>query len=136
MRNGWLSGLRQHHRGVIHAVLLALVLPVLIGLLPKPALSAAEALERDLAVSICDPSGMHGPGRSGPAPLSHDTCILCAVCSAAAGPGLADASAAFHAKPSATRTSAMLMAAAPQPQRPIPFHGPTPRGPPSSPLTI
>lgn len=79
MAKSVLERLRQQRRSIIHWVIAALVLPVLLGLLPQPALSEAAALERDLASFTCslDPAGA-ADRENGSRHSQHDQCILCA----------------------------------------------------------
>jgi hypothetical protein len=91
MRGGILSVLRQGRGWIIHAVVLALVLPVLSGLLPAPALSATAALDRDIAVSLCATANGEAPDGQQQHPARHDACVLCALGGALSGPAPGDA---------------------------------------------
>lgn len=83
MKTGWLSKFDQHRRALARLLAAMLLLPVLLGVLPAPALSAEDSLTRDLAISLCAPGGQD---KSGQAPLhGHgQDCLLCqAGCSMA-----------------------------------------------------
>jgi hypothetical protein len=65
-----------------------MLLPLLMGVLPQPGLSAAAALESDLAASRCandagTPSPVHQQGHGAP-------CVLCAAGCAVCAPALTD----------------------------------------------
>lgn len=98
MRKGVLIRVRSMRRWCAQAVVLALVLPALLGLLPQPAYSAADALERDLAVSVCG-KDMPLQQDGGQQHRSHDHCVLCASHCASHGPGSLPAGPAFAALP-------------------------------------
>lgn len=117
-------------RWLAHAVALALVLPVLIGLLPQPALSAAAALERDLLFSVC---GQDGPqqGSSGHQ-STHDHCVLCSNHCPSCSPSLASAAPAFTAVPRHSALSEAAAAAAIPPPLQALIDASPPRGPPLS----
>jgi hypothetical protein len=139
-RASWCSStmrLGQHSRsetgrhGIVATVILALLLPVFVSLLPQPALSASAALDRDIALSLCNPSGEpqkqgiphHKPG--------HDHCILCAVSGPSCSPGLAAAGPAFANRPLTAAVPLPLQALAPSlPLRALLESSP-PRGPPT-----
>ena len=89
-------------RGLAAAMALAMILPVLMTLLPQPALSAAAALDRDLMHALCDPSG--GPhDEDGPQKQAdHGNCILCGNSCPACSPTLTPAGAAFATRPALT----------------------------------
>lgn len=90
--------LRLVRHWVARSLVAALLFPLLLGLLPQPALSAAAALERDLAWSICDP-GAGVPGEHRERDQRHDAqCILCATGCPVGAPALAAAqtSAPLH----------------------------------------
>jgi hypothetical protein len=77
MRAVALNGIRRRARGVSLALVLALVLPMLLALVPRAALSAEAELARDVAVSLCTAAGKADRGT--PA-VHHDQeacCILC-----------------------------------------------------------
>lgn len=99
MARGSLSAFRMHRRGIVQAVLFALLLPLLLGLAPQPSLSASAALERDLALSICSSSSADHPVGQEQHGGAHQHCILCASCAAAHAPLLAGGAAAFAPKP-------------------------------------
>jgi hypothetical protein len=131
MHWGWLSRLGLYRRWVAHAVILALAIPALLGLLPAPAISAAAALDRDLATSLCGslPSGAAG-GQEQHSP-SHPDCILCAVCTAAAGPALATGGPAFPGFPQSFAAVSPPLTAFARPDLSLLRSGSPPRGPPS-----
>ena len=82
--------LRQARHWLARTMVFALLLPQLLGLLPQPSLSAAAALERDLAWSVCDPAG-GGPGERNEHNQQHDAqCILCTTGCQHCSPVLAD----------------------------------------------
>lgn len=85
-------------RWFAQAVVLAFVLPAIIGLLPQPALSAAAALDRDLLASFC---GQDVPQQQGGSQhdRGHDHCVLCGNPCPSCSPSLDGASPAFTARP-------------------------------------
>ena len=91
MHGGVFSAMRQHRGWLVHAVVLALLLPVFAGLLPAPALSAAAALERDLALSLCATANGGQPDGQSPHPARHDACVLCSIGATLNGPSPGDA---------------------------------------------
>lgn len=117
-------------RWFAHAVVLALVLPVLIGLLPQPALSAASALERDLLLSVC---GEDLPQQgSGGHQSTHDHCVLCGNHCPSCSPSLASAAPAYLSVPRrADRPRAAAATDIPPPLQALLDASP-PRGPPAS----
>jgi hypothetical protein len=131
MLKGWLSGFGRHRRWIVQAVMLSLVLPVLIGLLPQPALSAAAALERDLALSLCNPYGGDDPAESGHRPAAHDTCILCTACAAVTGPALANATPGLDVRPRLAHPMRRAVPAFLPPAAAFLLDGSPPRGPPA-----
>lgn len=97
MRKGGLARLRNMRRWFAHAVVLALVLPALVGLLPRPALSAAAALDRDLLMSVCSqnlPQQDQSPHQA-----THDHCVLCGNHCPSISPSLAGGAPAFLPAP-------------------------------------
>ena len=117
-------------RWFAQAVALALLLPMLIGLLPQPALSAAAALERDVMLSVCGIDQSQQPG--GEHHATHDHCVLCGTHGPSFTPTLASAAPAFTTVP---RQSSLFEAAAaaviPLPLQALLDASP-PRGPPVS----
>lgn len=99
MRTGWLAVIARQRRVVVHLIALALLIPMLAGVLPQPVLSAAAALDRDVAMSTCTRPDTVPAGDQHHAASLHDCCILCAVSSAASGPPLSDFVAAFVPAP-------------------------------------
>jgi hypothetical protein len=132
MHLGIFDSLRKRRGVVIHAVMLALVLPMLLGLLPQPALSAAQTLDRAIAESLCLTSGNDGPAGQQQHPANGDACILCGPCSAA---GPAPGEAARDGR--GLRPTAVAAPCPPaQLQRPETswlLYGSPPRGPPALP---
>lgn len=98
MRNGVLAKLRIMRRWFAQAVVLAFVLPAIVGALPQPALSASAALDRDLLASFC---GQDMPQKQGGGQhqQSHDHCVLCGNHCPSCSPSLDAASPAFTARP-------------------------------------
>ena len=86
-------------RWFAQAVVFALVLPVLIGLLPQPALSATAALERDLVASVCGQDVPRLPDGGPQHQERHDHCVLCGNQCSSTSPSLAAASPAFSSMP-------------------------------------
>lgn len=75
MKTGTMMALRSRAEGPGLAIVLAFLLPVLLGVLPPLTPTAAFALERDIAASRC-----LEPGEGGPAAPHHahdQCCILC-----------------------------------------------------------
>jgi hypothetical protein len=131
MHRGWLCRLRQNRRWIFHAVAIALVLPVLLGLLPNPASSAASALERDIALSVCGSYGNGGPAGPQQHPAHPDACILCSICAAATAPAPGDAGAAVDALNRTPAVSSLPRATHSRPALSWLLFGSPPRGPPS-----
>ena len=98
MRKGVLASLRNMRRWFAQAVVLALVLPALVGLLPQPALSATAALDRDLLLSVCG-QNLPQPGQDGQHQSTHDHCVLCGNHCPSCSPSLASGSPAFTPVP-------------------------------------
>jgi hypothetical protein len=110
-------------------VLLAILVPVLLGLLPQP----VSSFERDLAVSVCGTQTQ--PGAPGHQSGGHDHCILCSAGCTHSGPALAGPVPAFA--PAAPEPCAFAritaQAGIPLPLRALLDASP-PRGPPASSL--
>ena len=85
-------------RWFAQAVVLAFMLPALIGLLPQLALSASSALERDVLTSVCGQNGSGQQDRDRHS-ASHEHCVLCGNPCPNCSPSLADATPAFGARP-------------------------------------
>jgi hypothetical protein len=97
MRKGVLAKLRIMRRWFAQAVVLAFVLPAVIGLLPQPALSASSSLERDLLASVC---GQDSPQKQGGGQHEgHDHCVLCGNQCPSVSPSLDSATPAFSPRP-------------------------------------
>ena len=132
MVRGWLSPCRTHRRSIVHAVLFALLLPLLLAIAPQPSLSASATLERDLALSICSGSGADHPAGQDDHSAGHQQCILCASCATGQAPLLGGGSAAFMAAPRTTEARPVL------PHRGVPpllramLDARPPRGPPAA----
>jgi hypothetical protein len=123
--------MRQHHRWIFQAVAIALVLPALLGLLPNSATSAASALERDIALSVCGSYGKGGPAGPQQHPAHPDACVLCSICAAAAGSAPVDAGAAFIALNRSSVVESLPRATQSRPASSWLLFGSPPRGPPS-----
>jgi hypothetical protein len=75
MARGLFISLNRKRRGIVSWMIAALILPVLIGLVPQPALSAAQALDRAIADSLC---GTQAPASQQDRHQDHiQHCILC-----------------------------------------------------------
>lgn len=131
MHRGWLSRLRFTRHVTAQLVAVAMLLPALLSLLPQPALSAAAQLEQDLARALCSESGTHPA-----APQDHArhegsaSCILCAACASAGGPGLSGAAGGVSLAPPDLGMGLRLAAQLPRQHLPAPSGGSPPRGPP------
>jgi hypothetical protein len=77
MRASVMDGIRRRARGVSLALVLALVLPVLLALAPRVALSAEAELARDVATSLCSPGGQNERGTPAAHHDQEACCILC-----------------------------------------------------------
>lgn len=78
MRRGALRHFRHARPWLARWLALVMVLPLLIGVLPQPSLSAAAALDHDLLWSTCSETG--APVEERDHTQRHDAqCILCAV---------------------------------------------------------
>ena len=118
----------------IHAVVLALVLPLLLGLLPQLAGAGANSLDRDIAASVCGPSNPGGPAEGTAHRSGHGDCILCASGAAGGGAVPAGSIAAFCAVPRRVEAlPALPPAGLPPPLRALLDASP-PRGPPPAAL--
>ncbi|MEI7600523.1 MAG: hypothetical protein WCJ41_14530 [Aestuariivirga sp.] len=86
-------------RWFAQAVMLAFVLPAIIGLLPQPALSASTALDQDILMSVCgqDLPGQPDGGQQHQA--THDHCMLCGNHGQSCCPTLGASAPAFAATP-------------------------------------
>ncbi len=117
-------------RWLARTVILAFMLPALVGLLPQPAVSAAVALERDILTSVCGQSGSSQPDQDRHG-ASHEHCVLCGNPCPSCAPSLAAATPAFTARPrlSAAPCAATADAAA-APLQALLDDSP-PRGPPA-----
>ncbi len=98
MRKGVLAKLRIMRRWFAQAVVLAFVLPAIVGALPQAALSASASLDRDLLASFC---GQDLPQKQGGGQhdLGHDHCVLCGNHCPSCSPSLNAASPAFTPRP-------------------------------------
>ncbi len=77
MQSGIMNWFRHSRRLPSLALLLAILAPVLLGLLPVPAIGAEQRLLNDISANICSP--LEQGGKTGQMPFSHeDHCILCA----------------------------------------------------------
>lgn len=131
MRTGWLAAMAVRRQVVVHLIAVALLLPLMIGLLPQPVLSATEALDRDIAMSTCvRPDAAPAGGQHHDAAL-HDCCILCAAGCAISGPALSEGVAAFAAAPRIAGFTPMLADRGIIVRREVLLDGSPPRGPPT-----
>jgi hypothetical protein len=132
MHWGLLGSLRARRRVAVHAVVLALVLPLLLGLAPPRAVAGEAALARDIAASFCGSSvpGELPDGGTADHP-GHGACILCASCAVPAASTPGEAVAALLAPPRpAGGFRPMPAAGIPPPLRALLDASP-PRGPPA-----
>jgi hypothetical protein len=131
MHWGLLGSLRARRRVAIHAVVLALVLPLLLGLAPMRAAAGEAALARDIAASLCGPSVPGGLPDGTEDHRGHGACILCASCAVPAVSPPGEAIAALLAPPRpAGGFRPMPAAGVPPPLRALLDASP-PRGPPA-----
>ena len=117
-------------RWFAQAVVLAFMLPAVLGLLPQPALSASTALERDILISVCgqNGSGQQDRDRHG---ASHEHCVLCGNPCPICSPSLTAATPAFGARPGLAGVPRAATAdTVPAPLRALLDASP-PRGPPA-----
>jgi hypothetical protein len=128
MKRGVIGKLRVERRSLSLAVVMALVLPLLLALLPVPALSADARLERDLAASFCLSPG--GTGEPGDHAVHQQCCILCPA-GASASLTLPDAVHAVPA-PQSSCCETLGVAAAGVPVLRQGYRTGLARGPPSS----
>ena len=123
--------MRVSRRAIIRAVVAALLLPVLLNILPAFPASAATALERDIAASICGRDTQQ-PLQGGARHAGHDHCILAGAACSVCAPSGADVAPAFAAAPLQVDTVAPFSRAILPPCLPkAAFKGSPPRGPPS-----
>lgn len=132
MNGGWLDRVRLHRRWIVHAVLVALLVPVLLGVLPVTGHSAESMLERDLALSLCSSDRQDGLPGEEQGPSHSETCVLCSACAATAGRSLVEIVSAFaepsHSPLPAVYCQAVLL----RPLESLRLLGSPPRGPPST----
>ena len=76
MHKGIMGWFRLSRRLPSLALLLAILAPVLFGIMPVPAMSAEQQLINDISGSICSPLGHSDTGERAPAQHEH-CCILC-----------------------------------------------------------
>lgn len=82
MNRGSLLRLQTWRRAIARTLVVALILPALLGLVPKLPLSADQALAQAIMDSVCDATGQKAPHH---APPQHDqSCVLCAISCASA----------------------------------------------------
>ena len=132
MGGNWLKSLRRHRCVVIAWVAMSLMMPLVLGLLPQPALSAVQSLDRDIALSIC--SQLDGQQRDGGQhdQATHDCCILCSTNCPVCGPSLAKAMVAYDAIPAYWGTTFYDDFGDLLPPRLVLLDGSPPRGPPDA----
>lgn len=130
MHKGGLATFRNMHRWFVHAVMLALLLPALIGLLPQPAVSASAALERDLLVSVCGRDTPQQQDEGSRHPAGHDHCVLCSSHGTACSPSLAGAEPAFTPVPPQAGAPSRVRDGAIAPPLQALLDASPPRGPP------
>jgi hypothetical protein len=116
---------------LVRLAVLSFVLPLLLGLMPNPGTSAASALERDIALSICGSYGNGGPAGPQQHPAHPDACVLCSICAAAAGSAPVDAGAALIALNRSSVVESLPRATQLRPASSWLLFGSPPRGPPS-----
>jgi hypothetical protein len=107
-------------------------LPLVLGLLPQPGLSAEAALARDLGQSICSPFGdASQTGGKDRQADQHQHCILCVPgCSNCAPPDLAGEIAISFRSPEVPAVPRRFQLSV-YPSRPMLLDGSPPRGPPN-----
>ena len=109
MKRGIINGMRREHGSLSLAIVFALVLPVLLALLPAPAISAEALVLREIEASVCDTSGQGGPHQQN----QHDCCDCCILCRASGSHATLSSSAPVDATPAraalATRLRPALM---------------------------
>ena len=131
MRTGWIGRLRRKRRGIVLGMMAMLILPLLLGLLSLSAPSAATALDRDIALSLCGPSDQPGEPGSGRHDLRHECCILCSAGCPACAPSATAGAAAFGPTPRAGHSRPIAADADVRPARPVLSFGSPPRAPPA-----
>lgn len=118
-------------RCIVQAVMLAFVLPALIGLLPQPALSATALLERDLMLSVCGQDMPKLPD-GGQQHAGHDHCVLCGTQCASCSPSLAGATPAYAPAPRRPSVPEAAVASIMAPPLQALLVASPPRGPPAA----
>lgn len=83
MRTGAIHFSAGSRGRVALALILALFLPLLLGIIPQPALSAEAQLDWDIAASLCEPQG-EGQGSRDQHAGHEQCCILCPAGASAA----------------------------------------------------
>ena len=132
MRTGWLQSLRAHRHGIVRWMVAAMVLPLVMALMPAPAISASAALDRDLGLSVCSSSGSGYPANGNLPGADHQHCIVCTVGCSVHASGL-DAQQASVPAPAAGHVSAIpAETGTGVPHLRAMLRGSPPRGPPQS----
>lgn len=98
MSTGWLHAVRTRRHAIARALVAAWLFPVLLALLPPLSVSAATALERDLAQSVCGQS-MPEPGGDAAHNTGHDHCIVAGASCPVCAPSTTAAAPAFVVAP-------------------------------------
>jgi hypothetical protein len=122
----------MHRCWIVQAVMLAIVAPVLLGLLPDLGRSAESMLARDLALSVCS-SDSQAPGHGEQhLPVHSESCVLCSICASASSRSLINAVLAFT-EPRQTQAPAInSLTVGLRPPQALLLFGSPPRGPPAS----
>lgn len=131
MRGQWLNWLRSRRRGVVNLLIAAFLVPMLFAALPDAGLSAAAALDRDVAQSYCDISGLEKPGSLPADHLKHDCCILCSTGFLTSSPQDLLEGLAFEAVPQDEPSIPETETSGQPPAAIVLLSGSPPQGPPS-----
>ncbi len=132
MGGNWLKSLRRNRSVIIAWVAMSLMMPLVLGLLPQPALSAIQSLDRDIVQSMC--AQLDGQQQDGGQhhQATHDCCMLCSTSCSVCGPSLAKAVIAYDAIPAYRQTTFFDDVGDLPPPRLVLLDGSPPRGPPNA----
>ena len=134
MQGKWLNRLRDTRRGVVNLLIAAFLVPMLLASLPTAGLSASAAIDRDIAQSYCDISGLEKPGSLPADHVKHDCCILCATGFLTSSPQDLLEGLAFEALPRDEPSIPEAETSGQPPAAIVLLSGSPPQGPPSESL--
>lgn len=132
MGTGAIRNMRRQRSWLAHWLVAVLLLPLLIGILPQPALSVEASLAQDLALSVCSPFEDHqSDGERGHKPAHEQHCIVCSAGCPLCAPAL-PVNQALSLPSTATNRTLEYDSRDVIPVYGVLWHGSPPRGPPTS----